>query len=114
MAGSNQKLNAILDQQYQHGFISEIESNTFAPGLNEDKIKKLSAIKQEPEFLLAWRLQAFTYWQTRNPPQWSSIQHPAIDYQAIAYYSAPKTQNTAPKSLEELDPELLRTYTKLG
>ena len=110
----NKQIHSILNQEYQHGFVTEIESDTFAPGLDEHTIRKLSAIKNEPEFLLEWRLQAFKYWQTIVPPQWSSVHYPPIDYQAIAYYSAPKNQKLAPKSLDEVDPELLRTYAKLG
>ena len=109
-----EELYSLLDREYQHGFVTEIEAETFAPGLDEDVIRRLSAIKGEPEFVLAWRLQAFRAWQTMTPPEWSTVHYPAIDYQAIAYYSAPKTQQDAPKSLDEVDPELLRTYEKLG
>lgn len=114
MAKKNAQINSLLEKEYQHGFVTDIEVDTFAPGLNEDVICRLSAIKGEPEFLLAWRLKAFHYWQTLTPPEWSSIHHPPIDYQALSYYSAPKNNKEGPKSLDEIDPELLRTYEKLG
>ena len=114
MAKPNTQINALLDRDYQHGFITDIATDTFAPGLDETVIARLSAIKNEPEFLLAWRLEAYRAWQTMSVPQWSSVQYPAIDFQAISYYSAPKTKQDGPKSLAEVDPELLRTYEKLG
>ena len=114
MAKQNEQLNSLLDREYQHGFITDIEMETFAPGLNEDVIRRLSGIKGEPEFVLAWRLEAFRFWQTMPVPTWSSVHYPPIDYQAIAYYSAPKNKQDGPKSLDEVDPELLRTYEKLG
>lgn len=114
MTKSNEHIHSLLDKEYQHGFITDIEVDTFAPGLDEDVIRRLSAIKGEPEFLLEWRLQAFRYWLTLPTPEWSSVHYPAINYQDIAYYSAPKNKSDAPKSLDEVDPELLRTYEKLG
>jgi Fe-S cluster assembly protein SufB len=114
MSQANQSINEVLEREYQHGFVTNIESDTFAPGLNEDVIRRLSKIKGEPEFLLEWRLQAFAYWKTMSPPNWASVKFPPIDYQAIAYYSAPKNLKDGPKSLDEVDPELLRTYEKLG
>ena len=88
MAKKNEQLNALLDRDYEHGFVTDIEVETFAPGLDEDVIRRLSAIKGEPEFLLAWRLQAYRYWLTLTPPEWSSVHYPPIDYQALSYYSA--------------------------
>lgn len=114
MAQKNQQIHSVLDRDYQHGFVTDIETETFAPGLDESVIRRLSAIKKEPEFLLEWRLQAFRHWQTMSSPTWSTAQFPEIDYQAIAYYSAPKKLQDGPKSLEEVDPELLKTYNKLG
>ncbi len=114
MAKSNEHINSLLDREYQHGFVTDIEMDTFPVGLNEEVIRRLSAIKGEPEFLLEWRLKAYRHWLTMPHPQWSSVQYPAIDYQAISYYSAPKNKKDAPKSLDEVDPELLRTYEKLG
>ncbi len=114
MARNSKQLNSLLERDYQHGFVTDIEVETFPPGLNEDLIRRLSAIKNEPEFMLAWRLQAFRHWQTMTHPEWSSVHYPPIDYQAISYYSAPKNLKDGPKSLADVDPELLRTYEKLG
>jgi len=100
--------------EYKHGFTSEIEASTLPPGLSEDVIRKISAIKKEPEFMLEWRLKAYKHWLTLKEPNWAEIGYEPIDYQAISYYSAPKSQEDGPKSLDEVDPELLRTYEKLG
>ncbi len=108
------ELDSLLEREYQHGFVTDIEVDTFEPGLNEDVVRRISAIKGEPEFLLEWRLTAFRHWLTLSPPEWSTVHYPKIDYQAIAYYSAPKIKGDGPKSLDEVDPELLRTYEKLG
>lgn len=114
MTIKNEKLSSLLDKEYQHGFTTDIEVETFSPGLNEDVIRRLSKVKGEPEFLLEWRLQAFKYWQTMQCPEWSSVHYEPIDYQDISYYSAPKNMKDGPKSLDEVDPELLATYKKLG
>lgn len=114
MTKTNEQLNTLLEQDYQHGFITDIDTDTFLPGLNEDVIRRLSAMKDEPEFMLEWRLRAFRHWLTLPHPAWSSVHYPPIDYQAISYYSAPKNFKEGPKSLAEVDPELLRTYEKLG
>ena len=110
----NAEISSFLEQNYQHGFVTDIEVETFLPGLNEDVIKRLSAIKGEPLFLLEWRLKAFEYWKTMPHPEWSSVHYPPIDYQKISYYSAPKNLKDGPKSLDEVDPDLLKTYEKLG
>ncbi len=114
MNTENRELEAIIEQDYQHGFVTDVETDTLPCGLNEDVIRTISQKKNEPEFLLAWRLKAFAHWQTMQEPQWASVEHPPIDYQAISYYSAPKSKADAPKSLDEVDPELLATYEKLG
>ncbi|MGQ3890052.1 Fe-S cluster assembly protein SufB [Legionella sp. CNM-1927-20] len=114
MAKSNEQINTLLERDYQHGFVTDIETETFAPGLNEDVVRRLSAIKGEPPFILEWRLKALEYWKTMPEPKWASVHYPPIDYQALSYYSAPKQAKDAPKSLDEVDPELLRTYEKLG
>ncbi len=107
-------LNKLLQQDYQHGFVSDIASDTLPCGLNEDVIRHISAKKNEPEFLLAWRLKAYQHWLNLTEPHWADYMHyPAIDYQAISYYSAPKIKKQL-NSLDEVDPELLRTYNKLG
>ena len=107
-------LDKLLQQDYQHGFVSDIESDTIPCGLNESVIRTISSKKNEPEFLLEWRLKAYRHWLTLSEPHWADYMHyPAIDYQAISYYSAPKVKKQL-KSLDEVDPELLRTYNKLG
>ena len=114
MAQKNQQIHSVLERDYQHGFVTDIETETFLPGLDEAVIRRLSAIKKEPEFLLEWRLQAFRHWLTMTSPTWSTAHFPEIDYQSISYYSAPKKMQDGPKSLDEVDPELLETYKKLG
>jgi Fe-S cluster assembly protein SufB len=111
---SQENLQSWLDKDYEHGFTTTIETESFEPGLNEEIIRRLSALKQEPPFMLAWRLQAFEFWKTMSHPEWSTVKFPKIDFQAISYYSAPKNLKDGPKSLDEVDPELLKTYEKLG
>ena len=111
---SQDHLQSWLDKDYEHGFTTEIEAESFPPGLNEDVIRRISKIKQEPEFMLEWRLAAFEYWKNMPHPEWSTVQFPKIDFQAVSYYSAPKNLKDGPKSLDEVDPELLKTYEKLG
>ena len=100
-------------REYAPGFTTDIESETLPPGLDESVIRAISARKKEPEWLLEWRLEAFARWQAMTPPAWSKVQYPPIDYQAISYYSAPRSSD-GPKSLDEVDPKLLETYEKLG
>lgn len=114
MSNEHEPLSALLDGDYQHGFVTDVESETFDPGLDEDVIRRISAMKNEPEFLLEWRLKAFEHWKTMPTPEWSSVHYPEINYQEISYYSAPKSLEDRPKSLDEVDPELLKTYEKLG
>ena len=114
MSESAQDLDALVNRRYEAGFVTDIESETLAPGLSEDTIRFISAKKGEPEWMLEWRLEAFRQWQTLTPPNWAHLNVPPIDYQCISYYSAPKSKEDAPKSLDEVDPELLRTYEKLG
>ncbi len=108
-----EKIKSITGKEYKYGFVTDIESETLPPGLNEEIIAQLSAIKKEPEFLLEWRLKAFRRWQQMEEPRWSKVKYPAIDYQKISYYSAPK-KKPAYNNLDEVDPELLRTYERLG
>ncbi|HYF97802.1 MAG TPA: hypothetical protein VD770_02350, partial [Coxiellaceae bacterium] len=112
------KQQHILDKAvsggYEHGFVTDIEAETIPPGLSEDVIRLISAKKNEPEFLLNWRLEAYHYWLTMQHPEWAQVTFPAIDYQAISYYSAPKSKKDGPKNLEEVDPAILDTYNKLG
>ena len=109
----NQGLEDFIGRGYAHGFVTDIESDTVAPGLSEDVIRFISAKKGEPEFLLAWRLKAYRHWLTLREPRWAKLHHPPIDYQAISYYSAPRA-TPGLKSIDEVDPKLLQTYEKLG
>ncbi len=109
----NKEINEFLDKNYEFGFTTEIDSETLPPGINEDVIRIISSKKNEPEFLLNWRLKAFAYWKTLKTPEWSQLNINPIDYQSISYFSQPK-QTNAPKSLDEVDPKLLETYEKLG
>ena len=109
----NKEINEFLDKNYEFGFTTEIESETIPPGINEDVIRVIASKKNEPEFLLNWRLKAFAYWKTLKTPDWSQLNIKPIDYQSISYFSQPK-QSNAPKSLDEVDPKLLETYEKLG
>jgi len=114
MSSNSDQVEQIIKSEYEHGFVTNIESETLPPGLNEDTVRAISAKKNEPEFMLESRLRAFNHWLTMEEPDWASIHHPPIDYQAISYYSAPKKKGDGPKSLDEVDPELLETYKKLG
>lgn len=111
---SNKLIKEVVNQQYPYGFVTQIESDTIPPGLNEDIIRLISAKKNEPAFMLEWRLKAFRHWQTLTPPAWAHLHYQPIDYQDIIYYSAPKSVEAGPKSLDEVDPKLLETYKKLG
>jgi len=108
------ELEELVARQYKHGFVTEIDSDTVPPGLDEDVVRLISRKKGEPAFLTEWRLKALRHWLTMREPHWSHVRYPAIDYQAISYYSAPKARTDGPKSLEEVDPKLLATYEKLG
>ena len=112
MSNEQQIIDSNLSKDYEYGFVSEIESETLPPGLNEDVIRSISKKKDEPQWLLNWRLKAFKLWQEASEPNWPNVKYSKIDYQAISYYSAPKKKELA--SLDEVDPELLKTYNKLG
>lgn len=101
-------------ERYKYGFTTDIESEKAAKGLSEETVRFISAKKNEPEWMLEWRLEAFRRWQQMEEPDWAKVSYPKIDYQNAYYYSAPKSQKDGPKSLDEVDPELLRTYEKLG
>ena len=113
MKTETQSVEQLANQEYKYGFVSDIESESVPPGLDEDVIRLISAKKNEPEFLLNWRLKAYRHWLTMKEPGWANVHYPPIDYNAIIYYSAPKT-HAGPKSLADVDPELLKTYEKLG
>ena len=114
MAIESKELNQLVQQKYRHGFVTDIEQDTLPPGLDEDVIRRLSALKGEPDFLTEWRLKAYRHWLTMDEPTWAHVKYTPTDYQSISYYSAPKRPENAPKSLEEVDPKLLETYEKLG
>ena len=105
-------LDTLVSQPYKHGFVTDIESETAPKGLNEDIIRMISAKKNEPDWLLDFRLQAYRHWLTMAEPQWPNVSYPKIDFQAISYYAAPKPK--LKKSMDEVDPELLKTFEKLG
>ena len=114
MTDETAKVEELVHKDYEHGFVTEIDTDTVAPGLNEDVIALISAKKEEPEWLLEWRLKAFRHWIRMAEPGWAHVHYPPIDFQAISYYSAPKAKTDGPKSLDEVDPKLLETYEKLG
>ena len=111
---SNEELKKIAETEYQYGFETHIEQDTLPPGLDEGVITHISRMKNEPDWLLEFRLNAYRHWLTLEQPDWGHLNIKPIDYQAISYYSAPKSKKDGPKSLDEVDPELLRTYEKLG
>ena len=106
-------IEALVNREYQYGFSTDIETETLPPGLSEDTVRFISAKKQEPAWLLEWRLKAFRRWQQMTEPRWPNVQYPPIDYQAVSYYSAPTSVKPL-ASLDEVDPRLLETYQKLG
>jgi Fe-S cluster assembly protein SufB len=112
MATPQSEVEILATQEYKYGFVTDIEQETVPPGLSEDVIRLISAKKREPEWLLEWRLKAFRHWQTMKEPTWANVKYGPIDYQSIRYFSAPKRTGT--KKRGEIDPELLKTYDKLG
>jgi Fe-S cluster assembly protein SufB len=111
---TEQTIEDFGDSDYKYGFVTDIETEYLDPGLSEDTVRFISAKKDEPEWMLEWRLKAFRRWQTMEEPNWPKVDYPKIDFQAISYFAAPKSKDDAPKSLDEVDPELLATYEKLG
>src|SRR5512138_3308043 len=107
-------LDDITKAEYKAGFVTDIEQDTFPPGLDESVVRRLSAKKGEPPWLTEWRLKAFRHWLTMKEPAWANVRYEPIDYQAISYYAAPRQKKDAPRSLDEVDPKLLETYEKLG
>ncbi len=114
MSASTEQLEKLIGQDYKQGFVTELDTDSLPPGLNEDVIRAISAKKKEPDFMLQWRLDAYRHWLTMTAPEWAFVDFPPIDYQAISYYSAPKDKSDGPKNLDEIDPKLLETYKKLG
>lgn len=107
-------IQGITSQEYKYGFVSDIEADAVPRGLNEDTIRLISAKKHEPEFMLEWRLKAYRHWLTMKEPTWQNVHYPPINYQDIIYFSAPKSKKNTPKSMDEVDPEIRKTFEKLG
>jgi Fe-S cluster assembly protein SufB len=114
MSTEPNEIESLVNRRYKHGFTTDIESESLPPGLNEDVVRAISARKKEPEFMLEWRLKAYRHWLTMTEPKWAHVHYPPIDFQEISYFSAPKSDDDRPKSLDEVDPKLLETYDKLG
>ena len=113
-SGNPSSVDHVVQQKYKHGFVTDIESETVPPGLSEDVVRWISARKGEPEWLLEWRLDAYRRWLKMDQPDWAHLNIEPIDFQAISYFSAPKSDKDRPQSLDEVDPKLLETYDKLG
>src|SRR5882672_4573180 len=113
MSTATETIETLVKQEYKYGFITDVESDSAPPGLNEDIVRLISLKKKEPEWLTEWRLKAYRHWLTMSAPTWQFVKYPKIDFQDITYYSAPKQKTDGPKSLEEVDPKLLETYEKL-
>ncbi|MCB9626083.1 MAG: Fe-S cluster assembly protein SufB [Sandaracinaceae bacterium] len=114
MAEATQEIDQVLKKSYGAGFVTDIEQDIIAPGLDENTVRFISAKKEEPEWLLQWRLSALRAWQRMTEPTWANVHYPKIDYQSISYFAAPKRPEDGPQSLDEVDPKLLETYEKLG
>jgi Fe-S cluster assembly protein SufB len=114
MSTSTETIERLVKQDYKYGFVTDIEADAAPPGLSEDIVRFISKKKNEPEWLTDWRLKAYRHWLTMKEPTWQFVKYPAVDFQDIIYYSAPKQKKDGPKSLDEVDPKLLETYEKLG
>jgi Fe-S cluster assembly protein SufB len=114
MSTATETIEGLVQQEYKYGFITDVEADAAPPGLNEDIVRLISAKKNEPKFMLEWRLKAFRHWLTMKEPAWPHVHYPPIDYQGSVYYPAPKKKGDGPRSLDEVDPKLLETYEKLG
>jgi Fe-S cluster assembly protein SufB len=114
MSTATETIEGLVQKEYKYGFITDVEADAAPPGLNEDIVRLISGKKNEPEFMLEWRLKAYRHWLTMQEPTWPHVHYPPIDYQKSVYYSAPKKKGDGPKSLDEVDPKLLETYEKLG
>ena len=114
MSTSTDTIEELVKSDYKFGFYTDIETESAPPGLNEDIIRFISDKKNEPEWLLEWRLKAYRHWTTLQEPTWPQVQYPKIDYQDITYFVAPKSLADGPKSMDEVDPKILETFEKLG
>ena len=114
MSTATETIEGLVQAEYKYGFVTDVEADAAPPGLNEDIVRLISAKKNEPQFMLDWRLKAYRHWLTMKEPTWPHVHYPPIDYQTSVYYSAPKKKGSGPRSLDEVDPKLLETYEKLG
>ena len=114
MSDSANTIETFANQEYKWGFVTDIDSESIPRGLSEDVVRLISAKKNEPEWLLEWRLKAYRQWLKMVEPTWAYVHYPKIDYNDIIYYAAPKSKKDGPQSLDDVDPELLKTYEKLG
>ena len=114
MTTETQNIEQLANREYKFGFVTDIEQETFPPGLDEDVVRRLSAVKGEPEWMTEWRLKALRHWGGMHEPTWANVRYEPVDYQAISYYAAPRSKGSGPQSLSDVDPELLRTFDKLG
>ncbi|HUS37195.1 MAG TPA: Fe-S cluster assembly protein SufB, partial [Verrucomicrobiae bacterium] len=114
MSTATETIEQFVNKEYEYGFVTDVEVDAAPRGLTEDTVRLISKKKNEPEWLLEWRLKAFRYWLTMTEPTWQNAHYPKIDFQNIIYYSAPKKSGEGPKSLDEVDPKLIETYKKLG
>ena len=114
MSDANSPIDTLVNREYSAGFVTNIDEDKLPPGLDEDVVRFISAKKDEPDWLTEWRLAAYRHWRAMTPPTWAHVDFPPIDFEAISYYAAPKSDADKPASLDEVDPELLRTYEKLG
>jgi len=114
MSTATETIEGFVKQEYKYGFYTDVETDSAPPGLNEETVRFISKKKNEPQFLLDWRLKAYRHWLTMSEPTWPKVHYPPIDYQKASYYSAPRKKGDGPKSLDEVDPKLLETYEKLG
>ena len=110
----NDPIQERIEKEYQWGFVTEIEADTIPKGLSEDVVRVISEKKDEPEWMLEWRLMAYQSWLKMTEPMWPNVKYPRIDFQDIHYYSAPKPPEDGPQSMDEVDPEIRRTFDKLG
>ena len=111
---NSENLESLVNRRYEHGFVTDIATESFAPGLDEGVVRAISARKNEPEFMLEWRLQAYRQWLEMQEPEWAHLHYRPVKFDEISYYAAPKSDEDRPKSLDEVDPKLLETYDKLG
>jgi Fe-S cluster assembly protein SufB len=114
MSTATEMIEGLVRKEYKYGFVTDVDADAAPPGLSEDIIRFISAKKQEPDWLLEWRLKAYRHWMTMKEPRWPHVKYPPIDFQDMVYYSAPRRKTDGPKSLDEVDPKLLETYEKLG